>query len=199
MKVSKTETRMEYISEQTFEAEDYSKKPLAKGEYEFCLFRNCNFSDSELTEIRFIETEFVDCNLSNARIHKTAFQDVTFNNCKMLGLQFDTCNDFGFAVSFENSQLNDSIFYKMKLRGTSFKGCQLQGVDFTEAEMENTILQNCDLRNAVFDHTNLENADLRNATNYSIDPEANRLKGARFSLPEVLGLLEKYKIKIDKL
>jgi hypothetical protein len=44
---------------------------------------------------------------------------------------------------------------------------------------------------------NLTGADFRTAYNYSLDPENNKLKNARFSGPGVLGLLDKYDIKID--
>ena len=43
----------------------------------------------------------------------------------------------------------------------------------------------------------LEKADFRTAFNYSIDPENNRMKKAKFSPPEVVGLLNKYDIEID--
>jgi len=50
---------------------------------------------------------------------------------------------------------------------------------------------------AMFIHTNLEKADFRSAFNYSIDPETNRIRKARFSVPAVTGLLDKYDIEIE--
>ena len=43
----------------------------------------------------------------------------------------------------------------------------------------------------------LEKADFRGAFNYSLDPELNRIKGARFSPAGLAGLLGKYGIRID--
>jgi len=43
----------------------------------------------------------------------------------------------------------------------------------------------------------LENADLRTSYNYSIDPDANRIRKAKFSLPAVIGLLDKYYLDIE--
>jgi len=187
---------MHYTFEKSFGGLDFLKKPLKKGDYECCRFENCTFSDTDLSEFRFLETEFIACNLSNTSIHKTSFQEIRFRHCKMLGLQFDTCNDFAFAIAFEDCQLDHSTFYQMKLNRISFKDCHLKGVDFTEATIKNIRFQNCDLLNAVFSNTNLENADLSTARNYAIDPELNWLKGAKFSIPEVFRLLEKYKIEI---
>lgn len=175
---------------------DYSGQSVADMEYDNCTFKNCNFANASLTGSRFYETAFVDCNLSNADLSGVSLQDVTFTDCIMPGLHFDKCNTFGFAVSFRNCQLNHSVFYKMQLGKTSFAGSQLQRVDFTEATLKNVSLQHCDLLNAVFENTNLEKADLTNAKNYSIDPEINKIKGAKFSLPDVVGLLTVYEIEI---
>lgn len=187
-----------YIDEQAFTNINYSKQSLEVAEYEYCTFTNCNFSSSTLSNIRFLECEFFDCDFSNANINNVSFQNVKFQNCKMLGLQFNSCNEFGFAASFDKCQLDHSIFFKMKLNRTYFKNTQLKGVDFSEADLKKSLLINCNLLDATFQNTNLELVDLRNATNYSIDPEQNRLKGAKFSLSEVIGLLNKYQIKIER-
>jgi len=39
--------------------------------------------------------------------------------------------------------------------------------------------------------------DFRTSVNYSLDPERNRIKKARFSLSGIAGLLDKYDIEID--
>jgi hypothetical protein len=52
------------------------------------------------------------------------------------------------------------------------------------------------LAGATFDNTNLEKTNFTTAFNYSIDPDNNRIKKAKFSVPGVLGLLNKYDIVI---
>jgi fluoroquinolone resistance protein len=49
----------------------------------------------------------------------------------------------------------------------------------------------------VFNRTNLEKCDFRTAFDYSIDPETNRLKNARFSTSGISGLLDKYNLIIE--
>lgn len=182
---------------QVFEKVDGARQAFAKGEYEYCIFRGCDLSNCDLSQSRFLDTEFIDCNLSNAVISNTSFQQVVFNNCKLLGLQFDQCSGFGFAASFNNCQLNHSTFYKMKLSGSGFTNCSLVETDFTDAELKKVLLQHCDLHLAIFENTNLEGADIRSSINYIINPETNRIKGAQFSLPDVIGLLSHYNIQID--
>jgi uncharacterized protein YjbI with pentapeptide repeats len=115
----------------------------------------------------------------------------------MLGLQFETCNALGFSATFNRCRLNHSTFFQMKLDRFAFTDSQLQGVDFTGASLINATLRQCDLLDATFERTDLQHADLTGSFNYTMDPELNRLKGARFSLSGVTGLLDKYQIEIE--
>ena len=73
----------------------------------------------------------------------------------------------------------------------------MQEADFTEADLTGAAFENCNLQRVIFDNTNLEMVDLRTSFNYSIDPERNKLKKAKFSATGIMGLLDKYKIIIE--
>jgi fluoroquinolone resistance protein len=182
-----------YIQDQIFEKDDL----VGKGEYESCTFRNGDFSDKDLSGFKFIDCIFLGCNFSLAKLNKTSFQDVKFQDCKMLGLRFDNCNEFGLSFTFDNCQLNHASFYQMKIKKTIFKNSQLQEVDFAQADLSQAVFENCNLAQASFDHTILEKTDFRTAYNYSIDPEINRIKKAKFSVLGLSGLLDKYDIDIE--
>ena len=169
---------------------------LAKGEYEDCHFGNCMLSSSSLDRISFVECVFENCDLSMANINGTAFKEVKFKNCKMLGLHFEQANDFLFSVDFDSCQLNLSSFYNCSLKKTSFKNCNLSEVDLAGADLTGSTFENCDLQGAIFDNTILEKADLRSSFGFMIDPEANRVKKAKFALASLPGLLGKYDIEI---
>ena len=169
-----------YIENKQFAGEDFSIKPLATAEYDSCRFINCNFSQSDLSNITFIECEFNGCDFSMAKLLNTTFSDVQFMNCKMLGLHFEDCNKFVIMMSFQECQLNLSSFVQVKLKSTGFINCSLQEVDFAEAVLSGSKFDNCDLQGAIFENTKLEKCDFRGSINYSIDPEYNKLKKARF-------------------
>jgi len=86
----------------------------------------------------------------------------------------------------------------MKLKKLIFKNCNLTEVDFTEADLSAALFDHCDLAKALFENTILEKADFRTSYNYSIDPEMNKIKKARFSTPGIAGLLDKYDIDIEQ-
>jgi uncharacterized protein YjbI with pentapeptide repeats len=114
----------------------------------------------------------------------------------MLGMRFDQCNEFGLSFSFDQCQLNHCSFTGTKIKKTLFRNCQLQEADFTGCDLTSSILEHCDLTRATFESAVLEKADFTQAFNYSIDPEVNRMKGARFSREGISGLLDKYGIEI---
>jgi len=186
-----------YIESKTFDKTNFTVVALPKGEYDNCTFTDCEFYTSDLTGINFTECSFNGCNLSLAKISQAAFKEVTFRECKLLGLHFENCNPFLFAIDFDRSTLNLSSFYQLNLKRCKFKKCSLQEVDFTEADLSALVLDHCDLAGAIFENSMLEKTDFRSTFNYTIDPEKNRMKKARFSLSGVSGLLNKYGILLE--
>lgn len=184
-------------TDRQFEKKDFTLEPLPRGTYENCSFLSCNLSNADLSAFNFIECQFSGCNLSMAKLHRTSFRDVNFIGCKMLGLHFDHCEAFLFSAVFENNVMDFCSFYQLPLKKTMFKKCSLRESDFTEAELYHASFDECDLALATFVNTNLEKADFRTAFNYALNPEQNRMKGARFSQQGLAGLLDKYQIEID--
>jgi uncharacterized protein YjbI with pentapeptide repeats len=186
-----------FIQDKKIEKEYLLTNKLQIADYENCVFNNCDLSNFDLSQRVFLDCEFNSCNLSSAKLIKTGLKNVTFKDCKLLGLHFENCDQFLFEVDFDNCVLNLSSFYKLKLKKTRFKDSNLSEVDFTETDLTSSLLDNCDLSGARFERTILEKADLRTSRNYSIDPELNKIKKAKFSIHGIAGLLDKYDIEIE--
>ena len=69
-------------------------------------------------------------------------------------------------------------------------------MDFAEAILNEAVFSICNLLGATFDRTNLEKVDFRTATNFSIDPENNQIRKAKFTVDGLVGLVQKYDLKI---
>ena len=188
---------MEHFYDTTFNGLQEQAFTLQKGEYEKCVFKNLDLSNKKLFEMRFFDCEFIHCNLSMANIAQTVFSGCQFTACKMLGLHFDHCSAFGLSFNFTECNLSHSVFYKLKIPKTQFISCLLHECDFTDADLNTSLFNDCDLLHSKFERTILEKANLSTAINYSIDPDQNKIKKAKFSLPEVLHLLDKFGIVID--
>lgn len=180
-----------------FTGVDYSDKVLSNQEFEACKFVDCNFLKCDLSNSDFIDCKFENCNFSMVKLNKTGLKNVSFEGCKLLGVDFTRCNDFLLSFCFDKCFLDYSSFCQKKIKQTLFKDSSVKEVDFSNADLSASGFLNCDLTRTVFQQTILDKVDFRTASNYSIDPEINRVKNAKFSLVGVIGLLDKYEIMIE--
>jgi len=174
----------------------FLKTPL-DGDFENCVFTDSHFQGADLSRLTFSECQFVNCNFSSLTVVQTAFRDVQFVNCKVVGVRFDHCNPFLLSVSFESCQLNLSSFRGLEMGKTHFKECRLLEVDFVESDLRESVFESCDFAGATFGKTRLEKADFSTSYNFSINPEQNKIKGAKFSRLTLAGLLDKYEIEVQ--
>ena len=186
---------MPYFSEQHFQ--NLTASDILSGEYDSCTFSNCNFSGASFQQASFENCKFEDCDLSNIKVVKVNFQNVRFARCKMLGIAFASANPFLLEIHLEHCVLDYCNFYKLPLKKSKFLQSRMREADFSQANLSEASFLGSDLLGAVFDQTNLEKADFRDAVNYRIAPELNAIKGARFDLAGLPGLLESYGIKVD--
>lgn len=187
-----------FITDSEFRGIDYSTSPIEETDFENCHFINCNFANTGLNNLQFEDCVFENCDLSNVPIQNTAFRNIQFNACKLIGLQFDTCNPFLLSFQFQQSILNFSSFYRLQIPGTVFQNCTIEEADFTETNLAKAVFDDCILTGTMFGNTSLQNADLYNSSGFIIDPETNNLNGARFSIENLPGLLMKYNLKIER-
>ena len=186
-----------YIENKSFKNQDFTENMLRIGEYERCVFTGCTFSNQDLSEMIFSDCLFESCDLSTAKLKETALKDVQFKNSKLSGLHFGDCKKFLLSFNFDNCILDYASFYKLKIKNTIFKDCRFEQSEFIESDLTNTVFDNCDLHRAKFVNTILENSDFRSAFNFSIDPELNKIRKAKFSLENCIGLLSKYNIIVE--
>ena len=166
-------------------------------EFEQFRFVNCDLSEASLAGLRFEDCLFERCNLTTAKLTGAALQNVAFADCKLLGVAFSACQDLLFGVHFDDCQLRYSAFGGKKLAGTRFNQCSLAETDFTNADLTGAAFTHCDLTGTIFHNTQLAGADFTTSTGLSLDPEANHLRGARFALASLPGLLDKYGLVVE--
>ena len=82
--------------------------------------------------------------------------------------------------------MKNATFNGSKLKECYFTNTCLNGADFGSVDLSGTLFHNCDLCKA----------DFSSAINYTIDPQTNKIKKAKFSLPEAMGLLRSFEIDI---
>jgi uncharacterized protein YjbI with pentapeptide repeats len=83
--------------------------------------------------------------------------------------------------------MKKATFDGSKLRENHFTNTCLISADFRSVDLAGTVFHNCDL----------SKADFSGASQYDIDPQTNKIKKAKFSLPEAVRLLRGFDITIE--
>lgn len=180
--------------DQTFEKITHLPTGTKQTQFEDCTFRNSDLTEANFQGCNFVKCTFVNCNLSMVKFAQIGLDHIQFTDCKMVGADFSTAKDFLFGVNFSNSILDYAAFMKKKNRKAKFENCSLKGADFTEADLTETKFINCDFDRAIFMQSTLNGADFVTSFNYTIDPERNSLRKAKFAVSGLPGLLTNYGI-----
>ncbi|WP_255361783.1 pentapeptide repeat-containing protein [Formosa sp. Hel1_31_208] len=125
---------------------------------------NYNFTESYISNINFLDYEFIDCNLSMVKAKNATKKEVIFNNCKLVGLPFQDYTPNLISIHFIKSELYLFSFNNLKIKATTFDTCKLEQTDFTNTDLSTNPEQNR-LKNAQFSK---ENA-IRLLTHFQID------------------------------
>ena len=149
------------------------------------------FADCEWTDCTFVRCTFENCQLREA----------VFDNCDLLGVNWGDLVPSGrFAApiaalrgcrlkynTFTAMELDRFCFDESAITSSLFAECRLAGSDLSGCQLDETEFFKCDLRRA----------DLRRAVGYRVDIMSCQLKGARFTHPQVLSLLEALEIEVE--
>ena len=173
-----------------------SRDDLKNASFENCIFEKCDFKEAALDYSKFVDCKFISCDLSNVSMRNARMRDCTFDLCKLLGIQWVLLDDVT-NPSFKNCILDYGNFTGLKLKKCSCLQSSLRDVDFSQADLSESVFRESDCLNARFEQTTLIKADFRAATNYLINPIENKVKGAKFSMPEAQGLLHGLGVILD--
>ncbi|MCW4469852.1 pentapeptide repeat-containing protein [Flavobacterium sp. MFBS3-15] len=185
-----------YIIDQQITGKIYNQDDIMYKDFERCTFTQCDFTACNFTGVAFIDCNFISCNFSEAKINYVGLRGAFFDNCNFTGVNFSMVDKLFFSIEFKNSTLDYAKFYTLKIKGTIFTDCSLIAVDFMSTDLTEVLFDNCNLHKAVFHDSIAQKADFTTSYNYSIDPERNKLRRARFSQEGLKGLLEKYEIVV---
>lgn len=100
-------------------------------------------------------------------------------------------------MTFKGCQLKLASFYGLDIKTTLFDACNLQETDFSTANLSQSVFKNCDFMGAIFERTNLSQCDFRSSYQFTINPEINNIKKAKFDISELQGLLQQYDIVVS--
>lgn len=190
---------MKYVENQKFENKKITK--LDNIQFNECIFINCSFENCECKNTQFHECTFEKSKLVRIGFVHSQMRNCSFHSCECIGLSFGNVVPHGSIDTVihecKNTYFKYCMFQVMKL--VKFQGVTnvFEQCSFHQCDLRQANFKDCQLLNSDFQHSNLSKADFRESYGYIIDPKDNQLKGAMFSIPEVLHLLDSFGIKID--
>jgi uncharacterized protein YjbI with pentapeptide repeats len=93
--------------------------------------------------------------------------------------------------------MSNTVFSDLDFRRGIISSCRISESDFSACELGKADFSGSIFDRVMFHHCNLEKADFREAEGYSINPESNKIRSARFSLPEAQSFLGFLGIRLD--
>lgn len=194
-----TFTRKEYNKE-IFTKLHEEKSIFSKIEFYDCTFTSCYFLECTFEKCIFTNCTFENCDISAIKVFNSKFVDVVFKDSKVIGVDWTKAGGLGsklpLSLQFFNTIINYSSFYGLTLPHFVLTKSTAREVDFGSAKMSEANMQGTDFTESKFHNCYLYKADFQGATNYLIDPSANYVKKAKFSLPEAISLLRGFEVEI---
>jgi len=188
---------LEESENKTFRSEDFSGRSLNNLSFTNCLFERCNFTESSWINAIFCSCLFKNCNISLVDLRGCRIQEVLFEECKIVGAEFLKCNtDFIFSMDAKKTFIQYCNFSELDMKKTSFEGSKIYDGTFINTCLTEVNFSDTDLKGTLFRRCNLNKSNFCGALNYVIDPLSNKIKKAKFSFPEVIGLLKSFDIEI---
>jgi fluoroquinolone resistance protein len=154
-----------------------------------CHFSAVSFTDRSLKAVLITESKFSRCSLANVDLTNSVLRSVEFEACNLVGINWTKLKKLA-DVTFKDCKLDYYCFQSLQLKNTLFINCSIKEADFSDSDISKTDFSGSMLAGTTFSRANLEKADLRRAKDYFIDPKITKIKGAKFSFPDAVVLIE---------
>ncbi len=174
---------------------------LVRREYSECRFERCRFDGMALLDIVFSNCEFVECAFRNVDVAGLRMQNAVLRSTACVGIDWSEVRALGrlfpLFKEIRGCTLKLNTFFKMKLPRLSVADSSIVDCAFMECVLSGSVFRQVDFLETTFQDCDLSKADFREARNYRINTSSNKVAKARFSLPEVVGLLDNLNIIIE--
>ncbi|MEI3800212.1 MULTISPECIES: pentapeptide repeat-containing protein [Chitinophaga] len=178
-----------------FEHIIWEGKTISGREFYDCHFYKCSLKECVFEECVFDKCTFEECDLSLIQFKQTSFNKVILQHSKAIGIAWHNARN-ALTVEFHHSRLSYCNFSGKNLKKGIFLHCQADEADFSGCNLSQADFGGTDLAGARFFETDLTQANFAGAQRYAIDVRTNKVKKAKFSLPDALSLLDGLGVEI---
>ncbi|WP_294497349.1 pentapeptide repeat-containing protein [uncultured Gemmiger sp.] len=166
-----------------------------------CTFTRCRWQELRVENCTFAGCRFVGCQWSNVVFSFTQMREGCFAGCAFRGIAWGGLQGKSALArplaETKNCMFQYNDFSGMALAGYDFSSCEFRDCRFDSCKLAGADFNGVRLGESQFTRCALDKADFRDAQGYVISPADNTLKGARFSFPDVVRLLDGTGIRIE--
>ena len=162
-----------------------------------CEVLNAKLSGATLKRWVFEECTFRDCDLSNITWEGCTFEGCTFRDCRLIGSDWRHIASLTAAVNFERCDLSMSQLSGVRLLSSRFEGSRCIDVDFSQADLSESVWLETEVTDALFEESKLNKANLTGAIGEQFDPQTSQLNGALVSITTAIRLAESLGLFVD--
>jgi uncharacterized protein YjbI with pentapeptide repeats len=124
-------------------------------------------------------------------------QDVVFEESKLIGIDFSRCNtNLFFSIKATKTFLQYCNFSSLNMKHFNFDRSKIIQCRFDETNLSEARFLEVDFAGSTFHNCDLTKANFEKAMNYVLNPCENKIKKAKFSSPECLGLIKALDVEI---
>ncbi len=174
---------------------------ILRRSYSECTFTECKFTDMALRDVVFSNCVFEGCAFHTVDVSGLRMQNTSLLSTACVGIDWSEVRALGrlFPLfgTLRGSTFKLNNFFKMKLPKLAVADSSFLDCAFMESDLSGSVFRNVDFQSTTFQECNLSKADFREARNYRINTTVNKVSKAKFSLPEVVGLLDSLNVIIE--
>lgn len=187
------------IEDKTYTSSDFSEKAIDNCSFSYCKFSECKFVETAYDDVSFNECIFENCSFVNGKFSDTVMKFCTFRNCSIIGLNWMELSTSYSAVieKLDRCLLKYNNFEDMTFRKIDFGKSQIISSAFYKTTLSECNFSECNLKDTTFSMCDLQKSDFRSAQGFGIDIMTCKLKGAKFSFSNLVGLVNGLGIKIE--
>ena len=127
-----------------------------------CKLIDCDFSKSNMSGAIFTKTAFYDCNFKNARLSNSSFYDCIFYNCQF----YDADCDY---ILINSSLIHNCFFDNSSMRGSSFIASSVSNTSFVNTNLRDSSLFDTNLITINFKKSLLDDVFLSGVISSDVD------------------------------
>jgi uncharacterized protein YjbI with pentapeptide repeats len=144
---------------------------------------NVEFSDSQLNDLRLVDSTLSGCNLANTQAQRATAARVSVETSRLTGIHLPEAvlRD----VSIRDCRVDLASFGFSRLTRVTFEDCMLAQTDFLDAQLDSVRFHRCNLRRADFRGARMQRCEFRRSNLTGLQGIEN-LRGAAMEWPDIV-------------